>query len=43
MSDPRVRAVHTPFDRLSAVAMAKATEAVVVTVAGEVPDARKLS
>ena len=39
MSDPRVGAVHTPFDRLSAIAMANATEALVVTVTGEVPDA----
>ena len=39
MSDPRVGAVHTPFDRLSAIAMANATEALVVTVAGEVSDA----
>jgi Fe-S cluster assembly protein SufD len=35
MTDPRVGSVHTPFDRLSAIAMAKATEAVVVTIAGE--------
>jgi len=35
MTDPRVGSVHTPFDRLSAIAMTKATEAVVVTVAGE--------
>jgi len=39
MSDPRVGAVHTPFDRLSAIAIANATEALVVTVAGEVSDA----
>src|SRR5665213_3415563 len=39
MSDPRVGAVHTPFDRLSAIAMANAAEALVVTVAGDVPDA----
>jgi Fe-S cluster assembly protein SufD len=38
MSDPRVGTVHTPFDRLSAIAMSKATEAVVVTVAGELVD-----
>ncbi|HEY8729444.1 MAG TPA: Fe-S cluster assembly protein SufD [Acidothermaceae bacterium] len=39
MSDPRVGAVHTPFDRLSAIAMANATEALVVTVDGDVSDA----
>jgi Fe-S cluster assembly protein SufD len=39
MSDPRVGAVHTPFDRLSAIAMANATEALFVTVAGDVSDA----
>jgi len=38
ISDPRVGAVHTPFDRLSAVALRKATEALVVTVAGDVVD-----
>jgi Fe-S cluster assembly protein SufD len=35
MDDPRVGSVHTPFDRLSAIAMQKAGDAVVVTVAGE--------
>jgi Fe-S cluster assembly protein SufD len=35
ISDARVGAVHTPFDRLSAIALHKATEAVVVTVAGD--------
>jgi Fe-S cluster assembly protein SufD len=38
MTDPRVGSVHTPFDRLSAIAMTKATEAVVVTVAGELTE-----
>jgi Fe-S cluster assembly protein SufD len=38
IGDPRVGAVHTPFDRLSAIAMQKATEALVVTVAGETLD-----
>jgi Fe-S cluster assembly protein SufD len=38
MTDPRVGSVHTPFDRLSAIAMSKATEAVVVTVAGELTE-----
>jgi len=35
MTDPRVGAVHTPFDRVSAVARRKAANAVVVTVDGE--------
>ena len=39
MSDSRVGAVHTPFDRLSAIAMNKAAEALVVTVAGEATEA----
>jgi Fe-S cluster assembly protein SufD len=38
ISDPRVGAVHTPFDRLSAIALRKATEALVVTVAGDAVD-----
>jgi Fe-S cluster assembly protein SufD len=38
INDPRVGAVHTPFDRLSAVALAKATEALVITVAGDAVD-----
>src|SRR5471032_2830191 len=38
MTDPRVGSVHTPFDRLSAIAMTKATEAVVVTIAGELTE-----
>jgi Fe-S cluster assembly protein SufD len=38
MTDPRVGSVHTPFDRLSAIAMTKATEAVVVTVAGQLTE-----
>jgi Fe-S cluster assembly protein SufD len=38
MSDARVGAVHTPFDRLSAVAMTKAAEALVITVAGELTE-----
>jgi Fe-S cluster assembly protein SufD len=38
MDDPRVGSVHTPFDRLSAIALQKATDAVVVTIAGELAD-----
>jgi len=38
MTDARVGSVHTPFDRLSAIAMSKATEAVVVSVAGELAE-----
>jgi Fe-S cluster assembly protein SufD len=35
ITDPRVGTVHTPFDRLSAMTAQKATDALVVTVAGE--------
>src|SRR5450432_4100615 len=38
MTDPRVGSVHTPFDRLSAIAMTKATDVVVVSVAGELAE-----
>jgi Fe-S cluster assembly protein SufD len=38
MTDPRVGTVHTPFDRLSAIAMTKAPEAVVVSVVGELTE-----
>jgi Fe-S cluster assembly protein SufD len=38
ITDARVGAVHTPFDRLSAIALSKATEALVVTVAGDAVD-----
>lgn len=35
MTDPRVDCVHTPFDRISAVARQKASEALLVEVEGE--------
>jgi len=38
INDARVGSVLTPFDRLSAIALAKATEALVVTVAGELTE-----
>src|SRR5471030_342308 len=38
MTDPRIGAVHTPFDRLSAIALQKATEALVISVAGELTE-----
>jgi Fe-S cluster assembly protein SufD len=38
IDDPRVGSVHTPFDRLSAVADQKAADAVVVTVSGELAE-----
>jgi Fe-S cluster assembly protein SufD len=38
MSDPRVGAVLTPFDRVAAVAMSRAPHAVVVTVDGDVAE-----
>jgi Fe-S cluster assembly protein SufD len=38
MTDPRVGSVHTPFDRLGAIAMAKADEAVVVSIEGELAE-----
>jgi Fe-S cluster assembly protein SufD len=38
ITDPRVGAVHTPFDRLSAIALQKATEALVISVAGELTE-----
>ena len=38
ITDARVGSVHTPFDRLSAIALHKATEALVITVAGELAE-----
>jgi Fe-S cluster assembly protein SufD len=38
ITDGRVGSVHTPFDRLSAIALQKATEALVITVAGELTE-----
>jgi Fe-S cluster assembly protein SufD len=38
ISDGRVGSVHTPFDRLSAIALQKATEALIITVAGELTE-----
>jgi Fe-S cluster assembly protein SufD len=38
ITDTRVGSVHTPFDRLSAIALQKATEALVITVAGELTE-----
>jgi Fe-S cluster assembly protein SufD len=38
ITDPRVGSVHTPFDRLSAIALQKATEALVISVAGELTE-----
>ncbi len=38
ITDSRVGSVHTPFDRLSAIALQKATEALVITVAGELTE-----
>ena len=37
IDDPRVGSVHVPFDRVSAVAMRKATDALIVTFDGERP------
>jgi Fe-S cluster assembly protein SufD len=38
MTDPRVGRVHTPFDRVGAVALTKADSALVVSVREEVPE-----
>jgi Fe-S cluster assembly protein SufD len=38
MSDPRVGSVHTPFDKLGAIAMSKADDALVVSVTGELAE-----
>jgi Fe-S cluster assembly protein SufD len=38
IDDPRVGAVHTPFDRISAIARQKAAGATVVTIDGEVSE-----
>jgi len=38
MSDSRVGSVHTPFDRVSAIARQKAEHALVVTIAGELAE-----
>jgi len=43
MSDPRVGTVHTPFDRVSAIAQQKATSAIVVTVDGPAGESVTLS